>query len=232
MNKGLLSIVATPIGNLEDITKRALRVLTEADYILCEDTRVSGKLLSFYEIKTPKKRYDSHTKESTHKTILKDLKTGQQIALISDAGTPLISDPGSFLVSLVRKENIPIQVVPGPSALTAALSGASFYGNQFTFLGFPPHKKGRQTFFRNILKYDHPVVFFESTHRIMKTLSALEETLAIDDNYKVTVARELTKLHEEVVPGHPSEVKDYLTENPQHQKGAFVVIVFKCYHKD
>lgn len=236
--QGKLSIVATPIGNLEDITLRAIRVLSEVDYILCEDTRVTGKLLKRHEINTPMKRYDAHTSEATHQRVIEDLKEGKNIALVSDAGTPGVSDPGVLLVSRVRKEggsasdtiqkvgltksNLEVEVVPGPSAVTAAFSIAGIPGNQFAFLGFVPNKKGRQTFFRSLEAYEMPVIFFESTHRIMKTLEALQN-LSIDG--KVLVARELTKLHEEVVSGTPAEVLQYFENNSVKQKGEFVVIV-------
>ncbi len=223
--KGKLSVVATPIGNLEDITQRALRVLREADYVLCEDTRVTGKLLAHYEIKTILRRYDAHTKVGTHEHILEDLANGRHIALVSDAGTPGISDPGVLLVAKVR-ENLPevtIETIPGASALTAAFAIAGLVGNQFTFLGFVPHKKGRETFFKSLEKYEMPVIFYESVHRIMKTLQSLQDHQP--ETTYITVARELTKLHEEVVQGTPAEVLEYFTENPDKQRGEFVVIV-------
>ena len=220
---GTLHVVATPIGNLEDITLRALRVLKEVDYILCEDTRVTGKLLKHYDLSTKLKRYDAHASESVHQNVLDDLKNGKQIALVSDAGTPGVSDPGVLLVSKVRAAGMRIDAIPGPSALTAAFSIAGLVGNQFTFLGFVPQKKGRQTFFEGLSSYDHPVIFFESTHRIMKTLETLSRNLSI--NRKVSVARELTKIHEELVQGLPTEVFQYFEKNPIKQKGEFVVIV-------
>jgi 16S rRNA (cytidine1402-2'-O)-methyltransferase len=218
---GTLSVVATPIGNLEDMTHRAVRTLREADYILCEDTRVTGKLLAHYDILTPRKRYDAHTSEHTHQEILDDLGAGQHIALVSDAGTPGVSDPGVRLVARARQAGARIDAIPGPSALTAALSIAGLAGNEFTFLGFVPQKKGRQTFFERLPTYNHPVVFFESTHRIMKSLQALVES----DVPTVSVARELTKLHEEFVTGTPTEVLQYFTEHSEHQRGEFVIIV-------
>ncbi len=223
--EGKLSIVATPIGNLEDITLRALRVLKEADYILCEDTRVTGKLLKHYEVVTPMKRYDAHATEGMHRGVCKDLEEGKQIALVSDAGTPGVSDPGVFLVDLVRKE-LPatvIEAIPGASAVTAAFSIAGISGNSFVFLGFVPQKKGRETFFKNLSSYEMPVMFYESTHRIMKTLEALPKYLTEDS--MVVVARELTKMHEEVVRGTGEEVLTYFTEHPDHVRGEFVVSI-------
>lgn len=222
---GLLSIVATPIGNLEDITLRGLRILKEADYILCEDTRVTGKLLKRYEIEAELKRYDAHASERVHEQVLSDLKNGKHVALVSDAGTPGVSDPGVLLIEQAREHGIGLEVIPGPSAVTAAFSIAGLTGNQFTFLGFVPQKKGRATFFKSLPEYDQPVIFFESTHRIMKTLSALVEISGGSPiDWTIVVARELTKLHEEVVKGSPVEVQDYFLNHQDHQKGEFVVI--------
>lgn len=239
---GKLSIVATPIGNLEDITLRALRVLKEVDYILCEDTRVTGKLLSHYEIKQTMRRYDAHASVGTHEAILRDLKEGKHIALVSDAGTPGVSDPGVFLVAKVRAEapEVVIDAIAGASAVTAAFSIAGLTGNQFTFLGFIPHKKGRETFFKSLADYDHPVMFYESVHRIMKTLESLQQHFpspaeAVEGestseenstvNRTITVGRELTKMHEQVVQGSPEMVLQYFTDHPDRVRGEFVVVV-------
>jgi 16S rRNA (cytidine1402-2'-O)-methyltransferase len=221
MNEGKLSLVATPIGNLEDMTYRAVRILTEADYILCEDTRVTGVLLKRYEIDGKLRRYDAHASEGTHESILSDLQAGKQIALVSDAGTPGISDPGVYLVQQARNAGVLIEVIPGASAVTAAVSLAGISGNQFIFLGFVPQKKGRATFFRTLDEYEVPVVFFESTHRILKTLDSLQQEVP---EAKVSLARELTKLHEELLTGTPEELLDILTQTPVKQKGEFVVI--------
>ncbi len=230
---GKLSIVATPIGNLEDITLRALRVLKEADYVLCEDTRVTGKLLAHYEIKAKLKRYDAHASEKVHESILADLIEGKHVALVSDAGTPGVSDPGVMLVQKAREAGITIEAIPGASALTAGLSIAGLAGNEFVFLGFVPQKKGRETFFKALPEYEIPVIFYESPHRIMKTLESLANTEkgeatsdeSIPVNWNITVARELTKLHEEVVKGTPEEVLQYFTEHSDHVRGEFVVMV-------
>jgi 16S rRNA (cytidine1402-2'-O)-methyltransferase len=222
--QGTLFVVATPIGNMEDITMRALRILGEVDYVLCEDTRVTGNLLKHYNIKTTLRRYDAHTSEKAHADIVADLEAGKQIALVSDAGTPGVSDPGVFLVAQVRASGAGrIDAIPGPSAVTAAFSIAGLSGNQFSFLGFVPQKKGRQTFFQELENYDHPVIFFESTHRIMKTLESLNETLPPET--KVLVAREITKLFEEVVSGSAKEVFEYFTTNPDKVRGEYVVLV-------
>lgn len=222
---GILYVVATPIGNLEDITLRALRVLKEVDYVLCEDTRVTGKLLAHYEIKTTLRRYDAHTSDGAHEAIIADLEAGKKLALVSDAGTPGVSDPGVFLIAKLRElaPDVRIEPIPGASAVTALFSVAGLPGNQFSFLGFVPQKKGRQTFFADLELYDHPVVFFESTHRIMKTLESLSITLG--DESKVVVGRELTKLFEQVVSGTATEVLAYFNTNPDKVRGEFVVIV-------
>ena len=218
---GRLSLVATPIGNLEDITLRAIRILTECDYVLCEDTRVTGKLLAHYEIKRPLKRYDAHTSVAVHESILSDLEAGKHIALVSDAGTPGISDPGVLLIQQVREADITIEVIPGPSAVTAAVSLAGIAGNQFSFLGFVPQKKGRETFFKDLESYEHSTVFFESTHRIIKSLEMLAKFYPTATVY---LGRELTKLYEEMLVGTPEELLEVLQQDPVRQKGEFVII--------
>jgi 16S rRNA (cytidine1402-2'-O)-methyltransferase len=222
MDIGTLSIVATPIGNLEDITFRAVRLLKEADYVLSEDTRVTKKLLAHYGIETRTMRYDAHASIGTHEAIVRDLMEGKHIALVTDAGTPGISDPGVLLVQQARAAGATVEAIPGPSSVTAALSIAGLPGNQFVFLGFVPQKKGRETFFKTLTAYEMPVVFLESTHRIMKTLDALAEHAP---TATVSIARELTKIHEELVSGSPEEIRTYFTEHEDHQKGEFVVIV-------
>ncbi len=219
---GILSIVATPIGNLEDITIRAIRILSEVDYVLCEDTRVTGKLLARYKIKTRMKRYDSHTSNQKHLNVINDIKTGMNIALVSDAGTPGISDPGVLLISAVRHSGATVEVIPGASAVIAAFSIAGIKGNQFCFLGFAPSKKGRKTFFENLSSFQSPVIFFESTHRIMKTLKTLSYSTI---NRTITLGRELTKMHEEMIIGTATELLQQLTDEPVRQKGEFVVII-------
>jgi 16S rRNA (cytidine1402-2'-O)-methyltransferase len=222
ISSGVLSIVATPIGNLGDITFRAIETLKTCDYVLCEDTRVTGKLLKHYDIATPMKRYDAHTSHAAHEVIMTDLKAGRCIALVSDAGTPGVSDPGVLLVAAARAGGARVETIPGPSAVTAAFSIAGITGNQFSFLGFVPQKKGRQTFFISLSSYKHPVIFFESTHRIMKTLEALAAMYA---NATLHMGRELTKLHEEMLVGTPAEMLALLEAEPVRQKGEFVLIV-------
>lgn len=222
---GKLSVVATPIGNLEDITLRALRTLKEADVILCEDTRITGKLLTHHNVIDKKLvRCDAEKEKKCMELTLELIQELQHVAYVTDAGTPGISDPGARLVAGVR-EALPrthIEVIPGPSSLAATLSIAGVDAREFTFLGFVPHKKGRKTFFASLSAYKHSVVFFESPHRIMKTLEALKNTVI---GRRVVIARELTKIHEEVVSGSAEEVFSYFTDHPDHQRGEFVVIV-------
>jgi len=226
----ILRIVATPIGNLEDITLRALRVLKEADYILCEDTRTSGVLLSHYEIKTPTISFHQHSGEIKIEKIVSLLKEGRSLALITDAGTPGISDPGSKLVSLVREEigeQVLIESVPGVSALTAAISIAGAGFDRFLFLGFLPHKKGRQTMLKEISASANSVIVYESKHRIVKLLEELETFNESKNPYQVTVCRELTKMFESVYQGGAAEILAELMKDANNLKGEFVVIIKK-----
>lgn len=222
---GTLYIVATPIGNLEDITLRALRILKEVDYILCEDTRTTQTLLNKYDIKAKTMSYHAHSTENKESTAINLLKNGKNIALVSDAGTPCISDPGVLLVSNVRKEfgdEAKVSPVPGPSALISALSASGISSAEFIFLGFLPHKKGRETLFKEIANSKRVIVFYESTHRILKTLSSLDKHCP---EVIVMIAREITKKFEEFVSGTPAVVFEYFTKNIEKQKGEFVVIV-------
>ena len=222
MQSGKLSIVATPIGNLEDITHRALRTLSECDYVLCEDTRVTGKLLHHYDVDATMKRYDAHASDQVHTDIIADLQAGKHVALVSDAGTPGVSDPGVLLVQQARAADILIEAIPGASSVTAALSIAGIAGNQFTFLGFVPQKKGRETFFKNLTQHAQPVVCLESTHRILKALTQLAEH---QPEATVYLGRELTKMHEELLLGSAAELLQQLETTPVKQKGEFVMIV-------
>ena len=220
---GTLSIVATPIGNLEDVTLRALRTLKECDVIYAEDTRVISKLLARYEIKKPLQRLDAATEIKKADNIIARLEAGENVAFVSDAGTPGISDPGARLVAQVREQlpGVKIEAIPGPSALTAALSVAGIDTTGFTFLGFLPHKKGRQTALRKIKESEIPVVLYESPHRILKLLKELEVLKAP----RVVIARELTKIHEEVVSGSVEEVQAHFIAHPEAVRGEFVIIV-------
>lgn len=220
--QGTLSIVATPIGNLEDITLRALRTLKECDYILAEDTRVAKKLLAHYDIHTKVLRLDAHKEREGVEQVLSDLEEGKHIALVSDAGTPLISDPGMRLVTAAREREVRVEAIPGASSLIAALSIVGLPVEGFRFFGFAPHKKGRLTFVRTMAEHQETAVCFESTHRITKLLAELE---AAAPHRTVYLCRELTKLYEEVLSGIPAELSAVLAEVPEKQKGEFVVIL-------
>jgi len=233
-NFGKLYIVATPIGNLEDITLRALRVLKEVDLILCEDTRVTKKLLDRYEIQKPLLSYHHHSKLSRVGKIVEHLENGKNLALVSDAGTPGISDPGNELVSLFYPKSgswdlprsglggcIEIIPIPGPSAITTLASVAGINMSRFTFLGFPPHKKGRETFFRQVAGSKYPVVYFESPHRFLKNLELLEK---FKPDAKLVVGRELTKMFEEILRGEVGEIRKYFEGKEGKIKGEFVVV--------
>ncbi len=220
-----LYIIATPLGNLEDITLRAIRILKECDLVLCEDTRETRKLLNHYEIKTMTQSYHAQSKLSKIDSIIAMLADGRNIALVSDAGTPAISDPGSLLIKKVREElpEMEILSVPGPSALTSAFSTSGIVGGEFTFLGFLPHKKGRETLFKEIADGERPYIFYESPHRLMKTLESL---VKFSPEKQVQVAKEITKIFEQYVIGTPKEVLEYFTKNPDKVRGEFVVIVY------
>lgn len=223
---GTLSVVATPIGNLGDITLRAVETLKEADAIACEDTRVTAKLLARFDISKPLLIYHAQSGRLAANRILALLAEGKRVALVTDAGTPGISDPGSALVSLVKErlgEDVRIEAIPGPSALTAALSIAGIPTNEFIFIGFLPHKKGRQTAFKEIAEESRTVVFYESPHRIMKALESLAQTLP--ESRRVVVLRELTKIHESVVAGTAAEVLAHFNAHPGTVRGEFVVCV-------
>jgi 16S rRNA (cytidine1402-2'-O)-methyltransferase len=223
-----LYIIATPIGNLEDITYRAVRILAEVDTILAEDTRVSARLLARYSIKTPMISFHAQSSEGKRAKVLALIAEGKSLALISDAGTPTISDPGSKLVREVREwcareeRDVAVVPVPGASALTTALSAAGVPTDSFLFLGFLPHKRGRLTLFQEMAQSARTIVFYESPHRIIKTLESL--ALAVPER-RVTLARELTKMYEEYIEGRASDLLTLMHEKPEKQKGEFVVIV-------
>ncbi len=219
-------VVATPIGNLGDITLRAIETLKNVDLILCEDTRETKKILSKYAIGTPTMSYHSQSKLAKVDKIFDLLKEGKNIALVSDAGTPGISDPGALLVSKIKEhfslDEVSVVPIPGATAVITALSASGLPTHEFTFLGFLPHKKGRETLFKEIASSTRTMVFYESPHRILKTL---ESMIKFCPNKKLCLARELTKIHEELKVGTAEELLQYITENPVKQKGEFTVIV-------
>lgn len=216
----MLYIVATPIGNLSDISPRAITVLSNVDLILAEDTRVTRTLLEHYNVKKELLSYHQHSGRGMIEKVIGLLERGQNIALVSDAGTPGINDPGNFLIQEILKElpEIKIIAVPGANAAVSALSISGFPTDKFTFLGFPPHKKGRQTFFRNIEATAHTVVLYESKHRITKALQQL-----VPLGRPLVVCRELTKQFESNYRGMAEEILLKLTGN--HLLGEFVVVV-------
>ncbi len=210
---GKLSVVATPIGNLEDITLRALRTLKEADFVACEDTRMTRKLLSHFDI---------HTPAVSDSKVLGLLAQDKHVALVSDAGTPGISDPGLELVSKARAAGAKVETIPGPSALVAAASIAGLKVPSFTFYAFLPQKKGRESIFKEIAASERASIFYESPHRILK---ALESLAKVAPERRIGLYRELTKIYEEALIGTPAELLALLEGDPQKQRGEFVVIV-------
>ncbi len=220
-----LYIVSTPIGNLEDITLRALNVLKTVDTILCEDTRVTKTLLNKYDIHVKTMSYHANSSTGKHDVILALLGDGKDLALVSDAGTPTLSDPGVMLVKQVREHLPEVEIipVPGASALLSALVSTGFSSAQFLYLGFIPHKKGRETLFKEIAETERTVVFYESPHRIEKTLESL--TKYLEPERKVAICRELTKMFEQFVIGTASEVEQYFKDNQDKIRGEFVVVV-------
>lgn len=224
-NLGTLYVVATPIGNLEDMTLRAIRILKEADYVLCEDTRTTKKLLDKYDIKTKTMSYHAHSTDSKESAIIRMIEEGKNLALVSDAGTPCISDPGVMLVASIRAKwgnEAKVVPIPGASALVSALSASGVPSSEFVFLGFLPHKKGRETLFKEIAESKRTVVFYESTHRILKALASLDEYMPKSN---IVIGREITKQFEQFAQGTAGELLEYFSAHKEKQKGEFVVIV-------
>lgn len=223
---GTLYVVSTPIGNLADISFRAVDVLRSVDAIFCEDTRVTRKLLSHYDIRTHCISYNSFSGVIKIKKAIDILKSGNDIALVSDAGTPTISDPGVKFVRTIREElgdDANIYTIPGASAVISALSVSGAPSSSFVFYGFLPRKKGRQSIYKEINDEEKTAVLYESPHRLVKALNELSEH--IDENREVIVAREMTKIHEQVVSGNIREVSEYFTSNPDKVRGEIVIIV-------
>lgn len=216
-----LYVVPTPIGNLEDMTFRAVKVLNSVDLILAEDTRTSGFLLKHYGIKTP---MQSHHKFNEHKTlqhVVEKIKSGQNVALISDAGTPAISDPGFMLVRACVEQEIEVECLPGATAFVPALVTSGLPNDRFCFEGFLPQKKGRQTKLKSLAAESRTMIFYESPFRIVKTLTQLAEALGTER--RASVSREISKLYEETVRGTLTELAEHFTLHPP--KGEFVLIV-------
>jgi 16S rRNA (cytidine1402-2'-O)-methyltransferase len=221
MQSGKLILIPTPIGNLEDITLRGLRMLKEVDAILAEDTRQTLKLLNHYQINKPLWSYHAHNEHKNIAHLVKELASGKMLALVSDAGTPAISDPGFLLVRECLKEGIAVECLPGATAFVPALVKSGLPSDAFIFLGFLPEKKGRQTAFQQLSAIEYTMIFYESPHRILKTLTQLGEYLGSDRT--ASVSRELTKMFEQTVNGSLAELLQYFSTHPI--KGEFVIVV-------
>jgi 16S rRNA (cytidine1402-2'-O)-methyltransferase len=220
-------IVATPIGNLADISHRALRILSEVDTILCEDTRVTRKLLRHYNIEAHTESYHAQASRNKENSIIKRIHEGTTFALVSDAGTPTVSDPGVKLITTIRIQSPETFIVsiPGASALITALSTTGFSGNQFTFYGFLPHKKGRNKIFDEIESSSRVAIFYESPHRLLKTLEELSNRFGIDR--MISVGRELTKIYEETPVKNAQDMYHYFLDNSEKIRGECVIIINK-----
>lgn len=221
MNMGKLYLVPTPIGNLEDMTFRAVKVLQEADLILAEDTRTSGKLMKHFEITTPMQAHHMHNEHKTIEAAIRKLKAGTTIALVSDAGTPAISDPGFLLTRACLEQQIPVECLPGATAFVPALVNSGLPNDRFVFEGFLPVKKGRQTRLKILATETRTMVFYESPHKLLKTLGHFAEYFGEDR--QVSVSRELSKMYEETIRGSLNEVITHFNEKAP--KGEFVVVV-------
>ncbi|MEG9327558.1 16S rRNA (cytidine(1402)-2'-O)-methyltransferase [Salinimicrobium catena] len=216
-----LFLVPTPIGNLEDITLRAIRVLKEADLILAEDTRNSGKLLKHYEIATPMQSHHMHNEHKTVENVVRQIQNGKTVALISDAGTPAISDPGFLLTRACVEAGIEVDCLPGATAFVPALVNSGLPNDKFVFEGFLPVKKGRQTRLQILAEETRTIILYESPHKLLKTLSQFKEYFG--EERPVSVSREITKLHEETVRGTVAEVLAHFEAKPP--KGEIVIVV-------
>ncbi|MFH6603196.1 16S rRNA (cytidine(1402)-2'-O)-methyltransferase [Maribacter algicola] len=218
---GKLYLVPTPIGNLEDVTLRAMRILKEVDIILAEDTRTTGKLLQHFQIKTPMQSHHMHNEHKTVDGLVNRIKQGETIALVSDAGTPAISDPGFLMVRACVENDIEVDCLPGATAFVPALVNSGLPSDKFVFEGFLPIKKGRQTRLKSLADETRTIVFYESPHKLLKTLANFVEYFGADR--QISVSRELTKMYEETIRGTVSEVLKYYTDKPP--KGEIVIVV-------
>ena len=221
---GILFIVATPIGNLSDITYRAVEVLKSVDIVLAEDTRHSKKLLSHLDISKPIRAFHEHNEREKTKAIISEIYSGKSIALISDAGTPLISDPGYFLVAQAKKEGLKVVPIPGPTALITALSASGLASDSFTFLGFLPSKQtARVKLLIGLVGRTETIIFYESPKRVLATLTDMQTIFG--DSREVCLAKELTKAFETIHTGSIPNLIEYLTIDQNHQKGEFVILI-------
>lgn len=218
---GKLYLVPTPIGNLKDITLRAIEVLKEADLILAEDTRTSGKLLKHFDITTPMNSHHMHNEHKTIDGVVRSIKAGSTVALISDAGTPAISDPGFLLTRACVEAGIEVDCLPGATAFVPALVNSGLPNDKFVFEGFLPVKKGRQTRLKLLAEETRTIIFYESPHKLIKTLNQF--VASFGKERRISVSRELSKLHEETIRGTVSEVLKHFEANPP--KGELVIVV-------
>lgn len=218
---GKLYLVPTPIGNLEDMTFRAINVLKQVDYILAEDTRTSGKLLKHFDISTPMMSHHMHNEHKTVENLIARLKNGETLALISDAGTPAISDPGFLLTRACVEHNIEVDCLPGATAFVPALVNSGLPNDKFVFEGFLPEKKGRQTRFLQLAEESRTMIIYVSPHKLNKTLAEFIEYFGADR--RISVSREISKLHEQTVRGTAQEVLEHFEQKPA--KGEIVVVV-------
>jgi 16S rRNA (cytidine1402-2'-O)-methyltransferase len=216
-----LCLVPTPIGNLEDITLRSLRILRECEQIYAEDTRVTKKLLNHFEISKPVYPFHAHNEHKTLNGVLQTIEKSEMTVLVSDAGTPGISDPGFLLVRACIEQGIKVECLPGPTAFVPALVASGFPCDKFVFEGFLPHKKGRQTRLLKLAEEDRTIVLYESPHRLVKCLEQIEEFMSPER--KVCVVREISKLFEEYKRGTATEVRTYYQQHPP--KGEIVILI-------
>jgi 16S rRNA (cytidine1402-2'-O)-methyltransferase len=224
----VLYIVPTPVGNLEDITLRALKVLNEVDMILAEDTRQTRKLLDHYKIQKQLVAYHKFNERRSVDSLIEKLKSGVNIALVSDSGTPGISDPGHILVAACAREGVPLQTLPGATAFVPALVNSGFATDEFLFIGFLPHKKGRQTALKKIALEERTVILYESPYRVIKLLEELKEHLA--PQRLISCSREISKMFEETVRGNAEELSAHF--KAKEPRGEFVVIIDAVNRKD
>ncbi len=217
----MLYIVPTPIGNLSDITRRAVEVLQNVDFIMAEDTRTSGILLKHLEISKPLQAYHLHNEHKALPRIMDRLKAGETAALVSDAGTPGISDPGYLIIRECIREHIEVSCLPGPTAFIPALLCSGLPCERFIFEGFLPHKKGRQTRLLSLAEENRTMIFYESPHRLIKTLNQFSEIFGGDR--QASVSREISKIYEETIRGSLAEIIDHFSSHPV--KGEFVIVV-------
>lgn len=216
-----LYLVPTPIGNRGDITLRALETLKRVDGILAEDTRTSGLLLAHFEIKKPLQSFHIHNEHKALEKLIERMQGGEVLALVSDAGTPGISDPGFLLVREAIKAGLTVECLPGPTALIPALVQSGFPTDRFVFEGFLPHKKGKQTMLKRLAEEDRTVVVYESPHRLVKTLEEMKTLFSPDR--RISVSRELTKMHEETMTGTMEEVLSHFSQ--KEVKGEIVIVI-------